>query len=277
MAAEFTAEEIMDLTGGRLAAGMMPDEAARIVIDTRGEIEGAWFLALPGKKYDGHDFLGDAFNNGALGCIVADRPAYAIASTSFPLLAVGDCGEALTQLARNWRRRTLKKLCLVVAAGADDNLFARVCGYLRELADRSGGHSGADHGDAGGQKFLHWRKDPASIMAEFLALDDGEDFLIADFAPRSLADVPALLACLAPNAAVIPEQPFDYERLVLDEVAYAQLKATILAALSEQKRPPCLTVSLEEAVIPQDSGDEADRLRLYKALQDAGLGPQMGL
>jgi UDP-N-acetylmuramoyl-tripeptide--D-alanyl-D-alanine ligase len=96
----FTAEEIMELTQGRLASGLMPDEAGTICTDTRIIEEGQWFIALCGQVYDGHDFLGDAFAGGAIGCIVQVRPSYPIANKSFPLIAVDDTELALERLAR---------------------------------------------------------------------------------------------------------------------------------------------------------------------------------
>jgi UDP-N-acetylmuramoyl-tripeptide--D-alanyl-D-alanine ligase len=95
----FTAEEIIEITQGRLASGLMPDEAGSICTDTRVIEEGQWFLALCGETFDGHDFLGDAFAGGALGCIVQERANYPIAGTSFPLIAVDDTAIALTQLS----------------------------------------------------------------------------------------------------------------------------------------------------------------------------------
>ena len=62
MAAEFSAEEIIEITGARLAQGMMPDGVGRIATDTRKIAEGEWYLALSGEKFDGHDFIGDAFS-----------------------------------------------------------------------------------------------------------------------------------------------------------------------------------------------------------------------
>jgi hypothetical protein len=112
VAAVYTAEEILEITGGRLAAGLIPTEAGAISTDTRSLNEGDWFLALPGRKYDGHDFLGDAFAGGAIGCIVAERTSYPIASTSFPLISVMSTDIALSMLACNWRNRIIPQVLL---------------------------------------------------------------------------------------------------------------------------------------------------------------------
>src|SRR5579883_948300 len=118
--AVYTAEEILEIAGGRLAAGNLEPEAGAISTDTRRINEGDWFVALEGQKYDGHDFLGDAFASGAIGAIVAERTSYAIGSQSFPLIAVEAPGAALSRLARNWRRR-ISPQTIVVSGDSKDS------------------------------------------------------------------------------------------------------------------------------------------------------------
>jgi UDP-N-acetylmuramoyl-tripeptide--D-alanyl-D-alanine ligase len=132
MGATFTAEEIMELTEARIALGMMHDEDGRICTDTRELEEGDWFLALRGEEYDGHDFLGEAFSAGAIGCIVEERTSYPIASTSFPLLAVQHTDDALKKLARNWRRRINPRVLLL----PDDEALEIVFERLKEECER---------------------------------------------------------------------------------------------------------------------------------------------
>jgi UDP-N-acetylmuramoyl-tripeptide--D-alanyl-D-alanine ligase len=110
MTAEFTGEEIMEVCKGRLASGLMPDDAGPLVSDTRLVGEGQWYIAFAGDKFDGHDFLGDAFVSGALGAVVTERPNYPLGNQQFPLIAVEDTLEAYLALARNWRKRIGPKL-----------------------------------------------------------------------------------------------------------------------------------------------------------------------
>ncbi|HEY9681365.1 MAG TPA: Mur ligase domain-containing protein [Oculatellaceae cyanobacterium] len=126
MGATFTAEEIMELTEARIALGMMHEEDGRICTDTRELEEGDWFLALRGEEYDGHDFLGEAFSAGAIGCIVEERTSYPIASTSFPLLAVQHTDDALKKLARNWRKRINPRVALVPNDDALEIIFSKL-------------------------------------------------------------------------------------------------------------------------------------------------------
>ena len=73
---------------------------SRVVIDSRQVQEGDLFIALPGKRRDGHHYLGHAIAQGATGAIVS-RPI-----GDFPrsvcFFQVRDTLVALQQLASNW-------------------------------------------------------------------------------------------------------------------------------------------------------------------------------
>jgi UDP-N-acetylmuramoyl-tripeptide--D-alanyl-D-alanine ligase len=128
--AQFTGEEIIDLTGARLAQGLMPDDAAAVCSDTRKLKDGDWYLALPGRQYDGHDFIGEAYSCGALGCIVEERGSYPIASSSFPLLAVDNTFDAYQQLARNWRKRLNPKVVAVTGSPNESAMVVDACANI---------------------------------------------------------------------------------------------------------------------------------------------------
>ncbi|CAN5486657.1 hypothetical protein BH11CYA1_BH11CYA1_20690 [soil metagenome] len=253
LAAVYSAEEIIELTGARVAVGMVPDEAGEIATDTRSELSGSWFVALVGKTFDGHDFIGDAFSAGALGCIVADRPSYPIAATSFPLLAVDDTEEALAVLARNWRRRTRKKLVLVAATDLD--IVSPLAQSMYEALDRSllqtaatvspsndfsaptsteaparGPHFSTQFsldpaaafppsdplfcGEETVQSILsNWKLSASDILGRFLNLPDEVEYLVADFSPLPLERAVWLIEALSPNALLLAEDSFAYARM----------------------------------------------------------------
>ncbi len=68
-------------------------------IDTRKLRPGELFIALPGERVDGHDFVRRAASLGAAGALVARR-----IDADFPQLVVPDVLAAMQQLAARWRR-----------------------------------------------------------------------------------------------------------------------------------------------------------------------------
>ncbi len=81
-----------------------------ISIDSRTLRPGELFWAIPGERYDGHDFVADAIARGASACVIArDRAA----GNSIPAILVDHTVRALWDFA-NWHRRRLETLVIGV-------------------------------------------------------------------------------------------------------------------------------------------------------------------
>jgi UDP-N-acetylmuramoyl-tripeptide--D-alanyl-D-alanine ligase len=113
-----------------------PSNASTVItegaIDSRQVIPGSLFIAVPGEKVDGHDFIGDAFKRGASFALIqrdvdvsfptldlrAGLSADATPKLDAPLcLRVDNTVSALQQIARFWRRQ-LKDLRVVGITGS---------------------------------------------------------------------------------------------------------------------------------------------------------------
>ncbi|MEM6902057.1 MAG: UDP-N-acetylmuramoyl-tripeptide--D-alanyl-D-alanine ligase [Pseudomonadota bacterium] len=78
-------------------------DASGISIDSRTVKRGDLFIALEGEHFDGHDFVADAFVQGAAAAIVSRRPEDV--PEDWPLVLVEDTFEALNDLAHVARLR----------------------------------------------------------------------------------------------------------------------------------------------------------------------------
>jgi len=104
-----------------MPAGVVPDVQIRsTVIDSRLVTPGALFVALPGERSDGHNYIGKAIEKGAV-AVIAERIPDArctVLATSDPQVSatgweagvpacflVPDCLAALQQVAAFWRRQ----------------------------------------------------------------------------------------------------------------------------------------------------------------------------
>ncbi|MEW5957238.1 MAG: UDP-N-acetylmuramoyl-tripeptide--D-alanyl-D-alanine ligase [Chloroflexota bacterium] len=114
---ELTLTDVIEgLTGQRIDA---PQKIQSVVIDSRQAVPGSLFVALPGERQDGHDFVAHAFQQGAIAAIV-HRPLEScpagrvIQAGADALPAVGglpicvqvnDSLAGLQQLAAFWRSK----------------------------------------------------------------------------------------------------------------------------------------------------------------------------
>jgi hypothetical protein len=217
MGAVFTAEEIMDITEARIAVGMMHEDLGEICTDTRQLKEGQWFLALRGQQFDGHDFLGEAFSCGAIGCIVEERTNYPIASTSFPLLAVPDTEEALKKLARNWRKRLNPRIALVPF---DDSLEALIDILRDELTDRFE------------NAFIPiLSAGMVEIFNGLLSMPDDTRVLIIEYRLQSLQEFESVGNAVIPTVVVLTNESVESFRLQLSDADLASLPFAIMPTL----------------------------------------------
>jgi UDP-N-acetylmuramoyl-tripeptide--D-alanyl-D-alanine ligase len=113
----------MQLSLGEVAAILgtsceVPERAAcGCSIDSRTLAPGQLFFAIRGPRLDGHEFVGQAFERGAVGAVVEQ----AFRAASQPLLArallpVGNTTEALQRLARAVRRKWGRQLVAITGS-----------------------------------------------------------------------------------------------------------------------------------------------------------------
>lgn len=83
--------------GGRLVG--KETQVTAVAVDSREAGPGVLFVALPGERADGHDFLAQAFAGGAAAALVARE-----VEAAGPFVVVPDTGRALLDLAADERR-----------------------------------------------------------------------------------------------------------------------------------------------------------------------------
>jgi len=98
-------------TGGRNTRAWA---AGGVAIDSRQVAHGDLFVALAGPRFDGHDFVTDAFGRGAAAAVVSRRPE--TLGRELPLLVVADTMAALTALGAAARKRTQAKIVAVTGS-----------------------------------------------------------------------------------------------------------------------------------------------------------------
>lgn len=111
-----------------------------VTTDTRTLQRGALFVALRGTRFDGHDFVKQALDNGAAAAMV-DNAASAEklgVSADASLLIVDDTLHALGQLAAHWRRGFALPLIAVTGSNGKTTVKEMLAGILRvEAGDDS--------------------------------------------------------------------------------------------------------------------------------------------
>lgn len=100
---DFSAAEIASLVGGRVD-GDSTRRFSEVALDSRRVRPGCLFVALPGARVDGHDFLESSFAAGAAGALVT-REVSPETRGDAVLIRCADATAALQSLAAAWRDR----------------------------------------------------------------------------------------------------------------------------------------------------------------------------
>lgn len=100
-------------SGGRLEHGDAEVRIQTVLTDTRSMEPGALFVALPGERFDGHSFLGQAFAAGAAAALVSRE-----VGGEFPgaIVRVSDTKRALGLLGRAYRHEFSPKVVAVAGS-----------------------------------------------------------------------------------------------------------------------------------------------------------------
>lgn len=99
----FTAESVAKAASGRIARGGPGVQFSSVSTDTRDMGPGALFVALRGENFDGHDFILQALEKGAAGCLVETEPRGETRDAA--VIVAGDTLRALGDIAHLWRTK----------------------------------------------------------------------------------------------------------------------------------------------------------------------------
>jgi UDP-N-acetylmuramoyl-tripeptide--D-alanyl-D-alanine ligase len=113
--------------GARLVGADVPFSS--VSSDSRALGAGALFVAIPGERFDGHDFVGAVRALGAAAALVSD--AAKAGAAGLPLLVVDDTKIALGRLAAFWRRRFAIPTVAIVGSNGKTTVTQMMASILR--------------------------------------------------------------------------------------------------------------------------------------------------
>ncbi|OIP18911.1 MAG: UDP-N-acetylmuramoyl-tripeptide--D-alanyl-D-alanine ligase [Betaproteobacteria bacterium CG2_30_59_46] len=102
-----------------------------VTTDSRAVVVGDLFVALKGERFDGHNYVKQVMEQGAVAALVERRdPAWG----DFPLLVVKDARLALGELAAHWRSRFTIPVVALTGSSGKTTVKEMIAAILREQA-----------------------------------------------------------------------------------------------------------------------------------------------
>jgi UDP-N-acetylmuramoyl-tripeptide--D-alanyl-D-alanine ligase len=174
--------EAAEMAGGKVSG---PDrELTGVVIDSRADCSGALFVALRGPRFEGHDFVAQASQQGAAAAL-ASRPL----ETSIPQILVPDTRAALGRLAAAWRRRHPARVVGVTGSNGKTTVKEMVAAICAEA-----GATLATRGNL---------NNDIGVPLTLLKLDASHRYAVIEMGANHPGEIAALATLAVPEVAVI--------------------------------------------------------------------------
>lgn len=199
--------------GGKLHGRDGPFD--QVTIDTRKLASGDLFMALPGERADGHDYVSAAAAAAAAGAVVTR-----LQTLDFPQIVVPDVGQALHAAAAAWR----KQFTLPLIGVAGSNGKTTVKEMLAAILSRAG----ACLSTAGNLN------NHLGVPLTLLRLEKKHRSAVIEIGANRAGEVAALAALARPNIALITNAGAEHLEGFGDLTGVARAEGEIVAALGPQ-------------------------------------------
>lgn len=228
MTASFTIDEILTLDGAvllgtpeKLEYGISTDSRA---IDASSNL----YLALKGERFDGHDFVLKAFENGA-GLAIVDRDCLETVLNSLssksktlalPIVSVPNTLAAYQGLARLYLRKNSAKV--IAITGSSGKTTTKEMTAAATSARRV-------------HKSMANENNEIGVPKTILSMPADSEILILEMGMRGLGQIAQLAACGSPDIAVITCAGSAHIELLGSLENIAKAKCELFAALDSER------------------------------------------
>jgi UDP-N-acetylmuramoyl-tripeptide--D-alanyl-D-alanine ligase len=211
-------EQLVALWGDPIGPALDPAvPLPRVCTDSRRLQPGDLFVPLTGEQHDGHRFLSQAAEAGALAALIA-RARAAERPASLPAWLVDDTQLAYQQLARAWRQTLAAPVIAVTGSAGKTTTRELVRAVLAPLGPVLA-TSGNENNDVG-------------VPLTLLKASPSEAAVVVEMGMRGLGEIERLSRCALPDVVVITNIGTAHIGRLGSREAIAQAKCEITAALS---------------------------------------------
>jgi len=229
--------EILGWTKGRLLQGNPKTVISSISLDSRKLKKNSFFIAIRGEKYDGHNFLKEAFERGAKGAIIDSKftPTYFLPPLlrfakqngggglrrggKKILIQVADTRKALGDIAAGYRKRF--KIPLIAITGSDGKTTTKeLAAHLLSSRFRLVKNPGNFNNEIG-------------LSLTLFKLKKGIEVALVEMGMNKPGEIKRLSEIAMPTLGVITNVGQAHQGFFKDKQGIARAKAELLGSLSK--------------------------------------------
>jgi UDP-N-acetylmuramoyl-tripeptide--D-alanyl-D-alanine ligase len=212
-----TLEEVARFSGGRLIKGDPALPVDRLHTDTRTLHAGDCFVALQGDRFDGHTFVAQVRNHGAVAALVSHRPNASDLPDDLGLVEVPNTLEALQRFAANYRQLLSVKTIGVTGSSGKTSTKELIASVLRTRFKTK-----ATEGNLNNH---------IGVPLTLIRLDEDDEYGVVEMGMNHPGEIAPLVQMAAPEIGVISSIGPAHIEFFADQAAIAREKSELIAGL----------------------------------------------
>ncbi|MDR0534319.1 MAG: UDP-N-acetylmuramoyl-tripeptide--D-alanyl-D-alanine ligase [Verrucomicrobiales bacterium] len=208
---------ISSLAGGKLVSGQEERHALRVSTDTRSLQPGDLFIALRGENFDGHNFIEQAIQKGAVGALVEQVPSSLAVPAGFGFIEVDDVLAGLQRLAKNYRETLKAKIVAITGSNGKTSTKEFVAAVLssRFKTHRTTGNLNNHIG----------------VPLTVLGIDDSHEYAVVEMGMNHPGELEPLTAIARPDFGIITNVGWAHIEAFDNREGIAREKARVIECL----------------------------------------------
>ena len=212
-----TLEEVARFSGGRLIKGDPSLAVDRLHTDTRTLLAGDCFVALQGDRFDGHAFVPQAKNHGAVAALVSHPINPSDLPDGLGLVEVPDTLEALQRFAANYRQLLSVRTIGVTGSSGKTSTKELIASVLRTRFKTK-----ATEGNLNNH---------IGVPLTLIRLDTDDEYGVVEMGMNHPGEIAPLARMTAPEIGVISSIGPAHIEFFENQAAIAMEKSELIAAL----------------------------------------------
>jgi UDP-N-acetylmuramoyl-tripeptide--D-alanyl-D-alanine ligase len=212
-----TLEEVARYSGGRVVKGDPTLPVDRLHTDTRTLLAGDCFVALQGDRFDGHTFVQQVKNHGAVAALVSNRFNAADIPDGLGLVEVPDTLEGLQRFAANYRQLLSVRTIGVTGSSGKTSTKELIASVLRTRFKTK-----ATEGNLNNH---------IGVPLTLIRLDEDDEYAVVEMGMNHPGELAPLVKMTAPDIGVISSIGPAHIEFFPDQAGIAAEKAELIAAL----------------------------------------------
>ena len=211
-----TLEEVARFCGGEVIKGNPALSVDRLHTDTRTLTEGDCFVALQGDRFDGHAFVREVKQRGAVAALVSHRQMSDLPD-DLGLVQVPNTLEALQRFAANYRQLLSVKTIGVTGSSGKTSTKELIAAVLRQRFKTK-----ATEGNLNNH---------IGVPLTLIRLDEDDQYGVVEMGMNHPGEIAPLAQMTAPEIGVISSIGPAHIEFFANQAAVAAEKAELIAAL----------------------------------------------